>query len=224
MKVFVEGCSFVGKTTLLNALKSNDSSCTVVDEHDVYANGLSNYPIFPSATYKDAVENVRFFYKLEKIRLHDSLSASTALFDRSIFSVILFQKYVESLHLDGYTSAYPYAKDEAIRLVESDAVALPDFIVYLSAEYTTVVERYGREISVGLLRGENAHIFFQKEYEIIATIYEKYGRTLRIVSMNNPHSVDDQTKLILERIKLWQNDNNSLADSKAMALEVIYAL
>jgi deoxyadenosine/deoxycytidine kinase len=196
MNVFLEGYSFVGKTTLLNALRLNNAPISIIDEHDVYADGIGNYPTFPSATPADAIENVSFFYNLEQIRHNDSLDATTALFDRSIFSVILFQKYIKSLNLQNHASAYEFAKEEATQLIESNAVAVPDYIVYLSAEYSDVVERYGREISVGLLRGQAAHEFFQNEYEKIISIYEKYNRSLRIVSRNTPDSVSDQTSLV----------------------------
>lgn len=223
MKVFLEGYSFVGKTTLLSALKEHDAPVSIIDEHDVYANGIGNYPSFPSATLADAAENVTFFYNLEQIRHEDSVDATTALFDRSIFSVILFQKYIKSLQLPDHASAYEFAKEEAIRLIESDAVAVPDYVVYLSADYRDVVERYGREISVGLLRGEVAHTFFQNEYEKIISIYEKYGRSLRIVSKNTPNSVDEQVASTLKAIEEW-NLGDSNDDVKAIALEVINAL
>lgn len=223
MQLFLEGHSFVGKTTLLNALKDLSAPVLVIDEHDVYANGIDNYPPFPSITPAEAIENVTFFYNLEKIRLKDSLNATIALFDRGIFSVILFQKYIESLHLPDHTSAYDFAKGEAVRLIESNAVAVPDYVIYLSADYQDVVERYGREISVGLLRGEIAHTFFQKEYKKIASIYEKYDRLLQITSTNTPHSIDNQAALILDAIEQWRRDN-STDDIKAIALEAIHAL
>lgn len=223
MKVFLEGYSFVGKTTLLNALRKADVSVTIIDEHDVYAKGIGNYPPFPSATVADAIENVSFFYELEKNRYKDSVGTQTALFDRGIFSVILFQKYIKSLQLPVHASAYEFAKEEAIRLIESDTVAVPDYVVYLSADYGDVVERYGREISVGLLRGEVAHTFFQNEYEKIISIYEKYGRSLRIVSTNTSNSVDDQITSTLRAIEQWSiSDSND--DVKAIALEVINIL
>ena len=223
MKVFLEGCSFVGKTTLLNELKEHNTPVSIIDEHDVYANGIGNYPPFPNATLAGAIENVTFFYNLEQIRLKDSTNATTALFDRGIFSVILFQKYIKSLQLADHAAAYEFAKEEAIRLIESDAVAVPDYVVYLSANYSDIVERYGREISVGLLRGEVAHAFFQNEYEKIISIYEKCSRSLRIVSKNTPNSVNDQVILTLEAIEKW-NLSDSNDDVKAIALEVINAL
>lgn len=223
MKVFLEGYSFVGKTTLLNALKEHDAPVSIIDEHDVYANGIGNYPPFPSATLVDAIENVTFFYNLEQIRREDSADATTTLFDRGIFSVILFQKYIKSLKLPDHASAYEFAKEEAVRLIESNAAVVPDYVVYLSADYSDVVERYGRGISVGLLRGEVAHTFFQNEYEKIISIYEKYGRSLRVVSENTPNSVDDQVTLTLEAIERWSLvDSND--DIKAIALEVINTL
>lgn len=223
MKVFLEGYSFVGKTTLLNALKDLNAPVSVIDEHDVYANGIDNYPSFPSTTPAEAIKNVTFFYNLEKIRFKDSLNATTALFDRGLFSVILFQKYIESLHLPDHASAYDFAKEEAVRLIESNAVAAPDYVIYLSADYQDVVERYGREISVGLLRGKVAYTFFQKEYKKIASVYEKHDRLLQIISTNTSHSIDNQATLILDAIEQWQR-SNSTDDLKALVLEAIHAL
>lgn len=207
----------------MNALNERDTPVSIIEEHDVYAKGIGNYPSFPSETRADAIENVTFFYNLEKDRFKDSRAVTSALFDRGIFSVILFQKYIESLNLPGHASAYEFAKEEAMRLIKAGAVAVPDYVIYLSADYHDVVERYDREISVGLLRGEGAHTFFQNEYEKVVLIYEKYNRTLRLASTNMPDSVDEQVALTLRAINQWRNVSSD-DDLNAIALEVIRAL
>lgn len=221
MNIFLEGASFTGKTTLLNTIKKNDSSLTIINEHDMYANGILNYPKFPSITKGEAIENVNFFYNIEQLRFNDADQTANFIFDRSIFSVILFQKYIQLLKLTNHYSAYLYAKKEAARLIKSNVVAVPDYLIYLSADYATVAGRYEREISVGLLRGETAHTFFQGEYAAISSIYEKRGRSLGIVSTNDKNSLNSQVDSITEHIKLWQRSSGESIDLKQLALEAV---
>lgn len=224
MNVFLEGYSFVGKTTLLGAVGAINDSFMIIDEHDVYAKGIDNYPAFPSPTEDAARENVDFFYELERQRHQDALDVPISIFDRSVFSVILFQKYIASLKLEGHVNAYQYAKEEAVRLIQVGLVTVPDTLIYIRADYETIVERYGREVSVGLLRGKGAYNFFQEQYAIIEGVYARYGLLQAILSSNDKQATQEQAQAINYQIGIWNQSKPISTNSINIAKEVIKAI
>lgn len=225
MKAFLEGPSYVGKTSLLNQVRETDDSVRIIDEHDIYAHGIGNFPPFPNTSANQAAENVDFFFDLEQLRHRDAqemqlTGADKILFDRSIFSVILFQKYIRTLNLDDHASAYEYAKERAKVLIEGNLVSMPDALIFLSADFETIQMRHEREISVGLLRSKSAHSFFDEHYQAIARIYQPDDLSLVLESVNSPESLRLNTQEVCYKLEDWYVRQGS-AEPQELAIQVV---
>ena len=198
MIVALEGHSYSGKTTLLNYLRDN-LHIHPIAEHDVYAGGIDKYPPFPAAKEQMAKDSVDFFARLEAKRQKDAMKSGqrTVFYDRSFVSIILFQKYIRYLATPGEYNAYDYAKSLFTDLLSNDRVALPDYLVYVHCDsIATYLRRQEREISVGLLRGEDALKFFEHEYGRVCTLYGKFDRILELKSADDRASLARNTRLL----------------------------
>lgn len=187
MLITIEGHSFAGKTTLLNALGEKYGAQTI-NEADKYAGGIDKYPPFPALSTKMANQSVRFFANIEVERVIDYKNYpadNNTYADRSFFSTILFQKYMKHLNISGEYNSYEYTKRYHLRLLEQGKILLPDFFVYVKCKSLEVyASRLSREISVDYLRSKEAKLFFESHFKNIYNLYSSFGRSIIIETDN----------------------------------------
>jgi deoxyadenosine/deoxycytidine kinase len=200
--IILEGQSYSGKTTLLgNLTKKHDVK--VIDEYDVYIGGKDKYPKTPFNTVKNAENNVDFLIEAELRRQKDFANSNlTAIFDRSFFSIILFQKLLSTL---GATNAHSYAKTQIDHLLESEKIVIPNFFIWIYCDYETFLSRQNLryQISSGVLKQKAAFSFYNVEYKNIYDYFNNYGRAFKIDTSSVPIDYD-----------LFQNLPKKLSDSR----------
>lgn len=185
MIIGIEGHSFTGKTTTLDAIRGN-SAVTVIPETDHYAGGIDQYPPFPPLDQDMSRTNVDFFANLERARKADADAADGDIVtDRTFVSVLLFQKFLRQLDNE-WVDALDYGKSLYHDRIDADEVIIPDMMTVLTcasdAEY---MSRIGREVSVGELRTLDAYRFFTDEYLRIFEPYQKLGRLAVLINSNS---------------------------------------
>jgi deoxyadenosine/deoxycytidine kinase len=201
MLITIEGHSFAGKTTLLNALEEKYGAQTI-DEADKYAGGIDNYPSFPALNTKMASISAKFFADIEIKRIIDYKSYPTEekiYADRSFFSTIIFQKYMKHLNIAGECSAYEYTKNYHFGILEQGKILLPDFFVYVKCKSLGIYgSRLSREISVDYLRSLEAKIFFESHFQKIYELYLTYSKSISVISDNTTANTEQNLIYISE--------------------------
>jgi deoxyadenosine/deoxycytidine kinase len=220
MIIGIEGHSYTGKTTIVDAMKGV-AGVTVIPETDVYAGGIDNYPPFPPTTDQMAITNVEFFAELERRRRTDVDRATGAqILDRTFVSVPLFQKFIRQLE-NGWADSFSYAKDAYHAQIDRDEVALPDAMVVLSCANTAeYLSRTSRDISVDELRTVEAYQFFTESYRHAFEPYHRLGRLAEVVNRNG----DDSSRLCREILTDLALPPLAVDKKKKLAHEVLERL
>lgn len=185
MIIGIEGHSFTGKTTTLEAIRQL-TDVVVIPETDRYAGGIENYPPFPALDSKMAQNNIDFFAGLEQRRKYDSDTRDGhKVLDRTFVSPLLFQKFIQGLDND-WVDSLDYGKGLYHDMVDRGDVIIPDAAAILTcANMQEYGSRTSREISVDALRSEEAYGFFTDQYMRIFEPYRTLGRLAVIVNHNN---------------------------------------
>lgn len=137
--VGIEGCSFAGKTTLQNSLKSYDNF-RVIDEYGSYTKGSAAFPAYPPKSYQEALDASRFFIDVEKERLKDfeimqlNNKFDFVFLDRTYLTCLAFDYAVRHFtHFDTYNTV--------VDMWRHTQKIEPDFLLYMNVSQETIRRR-----------------------------------------------------------------------------------
>lgn len=208
MNIFVgiEGHSFSGKTTLLNDLEST-GNFNVIKEHDVYAGGAENFPSIQFKNYGDVKADILFFLDLE-IKRHDDAkrlyekNGKPTLFDRTVLSVVLFQKYLLDNKKE-WLNGYKLSLEMYQEALDKKQITMPSRIIHLEPyDEETFVRRSQRSVSIDFYKTVETFRYMNNHYKYVLENYFEKGSYTTIKStdgLNGRESVLDQTEDFLFR-------------------------
>lgn len=188
----IEGHSFSGKTTLLKDLSAT-GAINVVDEHDVFANGAENFPDIKFKNEKDVINDIKFFLDLEEKRCQKAIelieeNGKPTIFDRTIISVVLFQKYLKDQKkswLHGYEDSIRIYQDA----ITTGRIFIPSRLIHLKPENKSVFqERTKRAVSIDFYKKFSTNEYMNKHYEYILENLFDEGSYTTLYSDNTKRS------------------------------------
>lgn len=185
----VDGPCFSGKTTLVNDLALLGHP--IIQEHDIYAGGGSNFPVFPPASLSEARNSIDFFLEIEKHRTQDALKLAARtdqcpVSDRSFYSCLFFQHAVSVL-MPNIPNAYEYGLVQCQKAVSNGEIILPSFLIYLHpANIETLQERISARGLVSIAFMNLWETFKEMDTWFTNLMVEKYDShdSLSLVSVN----------------------------------------
>lgn len=200
--IALEGHSFSGKTTLINDIAvGNYDGVAIIQEYDLYAGGAENFPPVPSQSTKDARDNVDYFLELEVKRSQDALKAlragqSTIIFDRSFYSVLLFQYYLKENKKD-WPHAFEYAQSKFIKGVNSSRIFAPTNLILMDTlDSQTFISRTKRKISLSFYTEQSTQKFMNDKYDSIREKLYDNNSAMKLKSSNGIES----RKLLVKKV------------------------
>lgn len=170
----LEGESYVGKTTSIEAIKGMEKlyekGIIVVPEYSV----IGKLPDFPRASIEDLKKSIQKIIDLEKRRT-DKLSKDLSknkeahiLFDRGPVSCIAFEHAAEKA---GYIGAALWLAEAFQREIEDKNIIIPRGMIHLKASEEVIKEREGDDIK----KGRGKIMDFLKDKDVIKSLNEAFG-------------------------------------------------
>lgn len=167
----IEGQSYVGKTTTLEAIKNMlDFGVIVVPEYTMFG----KLPDFPSKTREDLKKTIQIILDLEKRRTEflskqlDQNPDAPVFFDRGPISCIAFQHAAEN---NGYSGACLWLADTFQREFLDKNIFVPNGMVHFTASGEIIRERERKDLN----SGKGNIMSFLKEEGVITSINEVFS-------------------------------------------------
>ena len=170
----IEGESYVGKTTAIEAMKNIESirekGIIIVPEYSV----MGSLPDFPREDTGDIKKSIQQMVDLEKRRT-DVLATELArkpgdlvVFDRSPVSCIAFEYAAEKT---GYKGASLWLAEAFQKEVEDKNIIIPSGFVHLTADRGAIRDRELNDLSTG----HGKIMDFLQDEEVIKTLNEAFA-------------------------------------------------
>lgn len=177
MNIFVgiEGHSFSGKTTLINDLEKT-GEINVIKEHDIYAGGAENFPSIKFQSVGDVKADILFFLDLEIKRCQDAKrlyeqNGKPTIFDRTIISVVLFQKYLMDNKKE-WLNGYKLSLEMYQNAIDKEQIFIPSRIIHLEpADEETFIKRSERSVSIDFYKTVETFRYMNNHYKYILENY-----------------------------------------------------
>lgn len=170
----IEGESYVGKTTTIEALRNVEGiiekGIIVVPEYSVVG-PLPDFAQYTNSDLKKAIQQIIDLEKKRTDKLAKDLAADKSqlvIFDRGPVSCIAFQ-YAAERH--GYKGAALWIAEAFQREIEDKNIIVPNGFIHLTADRSTIKERE----AIDLASGHKRIIDFLQDQEVARTLNEAFS-------------------------------------------------